>query len=182
MTSASSLRCSSLAVARGQGMPWLDLLLVAILIAFAANGLKQGLIRQVANLIGFFLGLTLAIALYVPLVSRLASSPESESTLGPLIFVAILLSIWGISSLLGIIARKKSRARDNNWRDDLGGALLSLASGVFALAVFLAGFASLDRSFAQQVESSRLGTRLLDITWAIFRLLPSGLQLPAWLQ
>jgi len=48
--------------------------------------------------------------------------------------------------------------------------------------VFLAGFSGLDRSFAREVESSRLGSWLLSITWEAFRFLSSWLQLPAWLR
>jgi membrane protein required for colicin V production len=163
-------------------MSWLDLVLVAVLAAFAANGVMQGFIRQIASLVGFLLGLSLASALYSPLAARFAPTVDSEITLGPLIFAGILLGVWGLVSLGGIVLRKRSRKKDSNWPDDLGGALLGLASGVVVLAMLLAGMAGLDRSFARQVEDSRLGARLLDVTWEIMRALPAWLSLPAWLR
>ena len=162
-------------------IPWLDLGLVAILVAFAANGLRQGLVRQAASLMGLLLGLTLAIVLYIPLMHYWASTPESETTLGPLVFAAILLGIWGMFNLLGLIAWKRLHTKDNNWGDDIGGALLGLVAGALALAVCLAGFAGLDRALAQQVERSPLSLGLLNLTAAFFRSLPSIIRLPAWL-
>jgi uncharacterized membrane protein required for colicin V production len=154
-------------------MPWLDLTLVIILLGFAAYGLSQGFIRQLTNLLGFFLGLGLAIALYAPLTARLAPIYGSEVTLGPILFVAILLGVWGSCSATGLLVWKRAQARGDTWGDDVGGALLGLASGVLALAVFLAGLSELDRSFARDVESSRIGSRLLHITWETLRLLPA---------
>jgi len=163
-------------------MPWLDVVLVIILMGFTAHGVSQGFIRQLTSLLGFFLGLALAIALYDPLTSRLAPIYGSEATLGPIVFVAVLLGVWGSCVASGLLAWKKAQAAGNTWADDLGGALLGLAIGALALAVFLAGFSGLDRSFAREVESSRLGSWLLSITWEAFRFLSSWLQLPAWLR
>jgi len=163
-------------------MPWLDLALVIILMGFVAYGLNQGFIRQLTSLIGFFLGLTLAIALYDPLTSRLASVYGSETTLGPIIFVAILLGVWGSCSASGLLAWKKAHAGGDAWLDNLGGALLGLTLGVLALAVFLAGFSGLDRPFAREVESSRIGSWLLSLTWEVSSFLSSWLQLPTWLR
>lgn len=163
-------------------MPWLDLGLAAVLIAFSANGLRQGLVRQAAGLMGLLLGLASAVALYAPLMVHVAPTPEAALTFGPLIFLAVWLSIWGTFYLLGFVAWKRLHAKEYSWGDDVGGAFLGLVAGALALGVCLAGLASLDRSFAQQVERSHLGLWLLNMTPAFFRLLPSELQLPAWLQ
>lgn len=151
-------------------MPWLDLGLAAILIAFAAHGLKQGLIRQAANLLGLILGLILAIVSFDPLSERLF---PTEGLFGPLLFVAILLGIWGTLNLLGIMAWRKLRVRQDRWIDDWGGALLGLVIGILALATILAGFSTLDSSFARQLVSSPLSAHLVELFWATWRLIGS---------
>ena len=144
-------------------MRWIDLVLLLILASFAANGVMQGMLRQLAAMAGFLVGLIVASVLYEPLAAHFATSLESKVALGPLFFVVILLSIWILANLLGFAGQRRARDRDSSWLDELGGALLGLITGVLLLALLASGTLALGLAVGQRIEASIMGAWLLAV-------------------
>lgn len=159
-------------------MSWMDWALIVLLASFAVHGLMEGLIRQLAGLVGFLAGLILASVLYRGLAARLSLSFDSAIALEPLIFVTILLGVWILANLVGIVSRKRSRDEDSNWPDDLGGALLGLVSGVLMLAILSAGVVQLGIPIGKEIQASQVGTWLLGIAECASRILSGWIAVP----
>ena len=145
-------------------MSWIDLGFIIILAAFAANGLWQGALRQLGGLIGFIVGLVAAMALYRPLAIALARVTRVRIGLEPLAFAVLLLGCWITINLLAFAAQRRSRQEEDNWFDDLGGALLELCTGLLVLAVLVAGTVALGLPLGRHLQASPIGAWLLRLT------------------
>ena len=145
-------------------MSWVDLGLVIILAAFAVNGLWQGMLRVLGGLIGFIVGLVAAMALYRPLAVALARVTRVRIALEPLAFAIILLGCWITINLLAFAAQRRSRQEEDNWLDDLGGALLGLGTGLLVLGVLVTGTVALGLPVGRHLRASPIGAWLLRLT------------------
>lgn len=159
-------------------MTWMDLAIVIILAAFTLNGLLKGMLRQLANLAGFWAGLILAALLYPLIAARVARPTVGGILLAPMLFVVILLSVWILANLLAFSAQRRARGREDNWSDDLGGALLGFASGVLLLSVLAVAAVNWELPLAPQIKGSRLGRWLLLVAFYEARLLSRWIPLP----
>lgn len=92
-------------------MGFLDMVILAVLAIGAWKGWVSGLLRQVASLIGFFLGLFLASSLYDSLGSFLTPHLGTSASVA---CVLAFLMIWvGVPLLLSILAALLSRLLDS---------------------------------------------------------------------
>ena len=137
-------------------MSSMDVALVFIIAWFAFNGLMQGLVRQITNLAGFFLGLGLAAYFHRPLAQILVLYAGQDMSLEPLAFVLILLGVYILANLLGFVAQSRKRDGDN-WTVDLGGAFLGLIAGILLMAVLAAGTLALGLSVGKRIGASVVG-------------------------
>ncbi|MBC7237079.1 MAG: CvpA family protein [Chloroflexi bacterium] len=159
-------------------MSWTDGVLLLLLAAFAAAGAMVGLVRQLAALAGFVLGLALALVLYRPVASLIApfwaTDPQATA------FLLIFLGVWILANLLafGTRPRATDERRDADRFDAIAGALFGLLSGVCMLAVLVAGVVWLGLPVAEAVARSSLGLWLLNVAAFLAGFLPSGIPWP----
>lgn len=139
-----------------------DVALIFIIAWFSFNGLMQGLVRQITNLAGFFLGLALAAYSYRPLAQILVLYAGLDVVPEPLAFVMILLGVYILANLLGFITQSRKRDGDN-WTVDLGGAFLGLIAGILLMAVFAAGALALGLGVGKRIGASVVGGWLLGV-------------------
>jgi S1-C subfamily serine protease len=107
---------------------WLDLILIALVAAFAVAGYRQGFIIGVLSLAGFVLGV--AVGAYVaPGISRaFAKSSQWQAFIAILVVFAAAIVGMLIASGLGVAIRSRLTGRPATVVDSLGGAAVNIVS------------------------------------------------------
>jgi membrane protein required for colicin V production len=144
-------------------MEAIDLALLIILASFAANGLMQGMVRQLLAMVGFLLGFVLAMLFYPHLAAWLTRHFGWISAPQPVAFAIILLGIWILANISGFVLRKAVQPTERDWLDDMGGALLGLASGILLTALVIVGMAQLGADMARSIQASHVGSWLMSV-------------------
>ena len=151
-------------------MNWLDIVIAIILVIQVIVGLSQGLIKALLGLIGLIVGIVLAGRFYENLGSRLTfiDNPDAANVAA---FVAILLIVWVVFSIIATILTKIVSAVFLGWVNKLGGAVFGLLMGALFVGAALAVWAKFFGSDA--LADSVLATFLLDKFPVVLALLPS---------
>jgi S1-C subfamily serine protease len=104
----------------------LDLILIALIAAFAVAGYRQGFIIGVLSLAGFFVGVTLG-AVIAPSVSRaLARSLSLQAFIAILVVFGMAVLGMMVASGLGVAVRSRLTGRPATLIDSLGGAAVNV--------------------------------------------------------
>jgi uncharacterized membrane protein required for colicin V production len=117
----------------------LDLVLIAVIAAFAVAGYRQGFIIGVLSLLGFVAGIALG-AYAAPGISRaLASRASWQAFLA--ILVVFVLAVIGmlVASGIGVAVRSRLNGRQLTFADSLGGAAVNVIA-VVIVAWIIASF------------------------------------------
>jgi uncharacterized membrane protein required for colicin V production len=149
--------------ARDTPMEAIDLALLIILASFVANGLMQGMVRQLLAMLGFLLGFGLAALFYPHLTALLVRHVAWIGAPEPLAFAIILLGIWVLANILGFVLRKALQPTARDWLDDVGGTLLGLFSGILITALAVVGMAQLGADMAREIQESHVGAWLMRV-------------------
>ena len=116
----------------------LDIGFGILILLFVVRGLLQGLIQEVAGLIGIFLGFVIAGRLYQQLIPQFAGiidNPKWAAWISyGILFIATLIVIALIARLLKNFLSFTFTA----WLDNLLGGIVGFAKGIFLSAVGLA--------------------------------------------
>jgi S1-C subfamily serine protease len=106
----------------------LDLILIALIAAFAVAGYRQGFIIGVLSLAGFVLGVAVG-AFIAPGISRaLAKSTQWQAFIAILVVFAAAVIGMLIASGLGVAIRSRLTGRPATVVDSLGGAAVNIVS------------------------------------------------------
>lgn len=144
-------------------MTLLDFLLIAILVICTILGFWNGLVKQLATIIGIVAGIVVAARLAPRfsgfLLGRLFSDPGTARIAAYVIlFLAAALSVW----LVGLGVRRLVKKAELGLADRIwGGAFGTLKGLVFCWAVLLAIVPMKEGYLKRQVEESWLAPRLL---------------------
>lgn len=134
----------------------LDLILIAVIAAFAVAGYRQGFIIGVLSLLGFVAGIALG-AFVAPSISRaLATRASWQAFLA--ILVVFITAVIGmlIASGIGVTVRSRISGRQLTVADSLGGAAVNVIA-VVIVAWIIASFVSNSPQFpavSRQVGNS----------------------------
>jgi S1-C subfamily serine protease len=117
----------------------LDLILIALIAAFAVAGYRQGFIIGVLSLAGFVIGVTLG-AVIAPGVSRaLAKSMSWQAFLAILVVFGMAVIGMMLASGLGVTVRSRLIGRPATLVDSLGGAAVNVLA-VLVVAWLIGSF------------------------------------------
>lgn len=124
----------------GMNIGFLDLVAVVMILLFSVRGWFRGITRELSAIIGFILGLSLAIR-YAPAFEGFLRSrfPSIASFSYVLAFSLIFLSMIIALSIVGMLVNKFFKALWLGWFDRGGGFLLGLAEGVAVLSLIMWG-------------------------------------------
>jgi S1-C subfamily serine protease len=155
----------------------LDLILLALIAAFAVAGYRQGFIIGVLSLAGFVVGVSIG-ALIAPSVSRaLAKSVPWQAFIAILVVFGMAVLCMLMASGIGVAVRSRLTGRPATIADSLGGAAVNVVAVV--IVAWLIGSFVLNAPFpiiASQVNKSAV-LRTVD------RVMPhSALYLPVFPQ
>ncbi|MEI7644125.1 MAG: CvpA family protein [Chloroflexales bacterium] len=152
----------------------LDLTLLIGAGIFVILGVYWGLIRQVLAIVGLIVGVAMA-GRFGPDVAAWLSSFIAEPQLAGVIgFVAVLLLVSAIASLVASLLRIFAGLLFLGWIDHLLGGVLGLAQAVLAGAALLIGLVAFPSpAWDTAVEGSALASGLLRVSGALTALLPA---------
>jgi S1-C subfamily serine protease len=112
-------------------MPWLDVLLLALLAGSLYSGYRRGAVLQVIGIAGLIVGVVVGVAL-APRVAQLAGSPATAVAL----VLGTMLVAGAIGNMLGSVAgaRLRRRTHDGPLRrvDAVGGSAISAVALLLA--------------------------------------------------
>ncbi len=169
----------------------LDLILLALIAAFAVAGYRQGFIIGVLSLAGFVVGVA-AGAYISPGISRMVakSAPWQAFVAILVVFIAAVVGML-IASAIGVAVRSRLTGRPATVVDALGGAAVNVVA-VLVVAWLIGSFAggAPFPAVARQVSNSAVlrtvdtvmprGTLYLPVFPALHTLLSNGLYTPVF--
>ena len=108
----------------------LDLILIAVIAAFAVAGYRQGFIIGVLSLFGFVAGIALGAYIAPGLSRALATRASWQAFLAILVvFVTAVIGML-IASGIGVAVRSRLNGRQLTYADSLGGAAVNIIAVV----------------------------------------------------
>jgi membrane protein required for colicin V production len=155
---------------------WVDVAIIAVILACIIVGTTRGLIAAVGSFVGAVVGLLMARYEYTSVESLLAHFFHRDAHLAMAAFVIIFVAVWGLASTLSLVVRTVVRYSPFGLLDRLGGALLGLLVGVLSVAAILQLASSThDRSLRASIHRSELATVLKRAIPGLPNLIPSRL-------
>jgi membrane protein required for colicin V production len=136
---------------------WVDVITALVLLSFAIRGLMRGLLREVFSLVGFFLGLWIALLKFIPLGEWVQSKfPLTEPLPFHIAFLAIFLSMASLAGLVGYMLHRIAKGLLMGWLNAIMGMGFGCIKGVMLLTVllFLLAHLPLTASIRTQLQTS----------------------------
>ena len=151
----------------------LDLTLLIGAGLFVILGVYWGLIRQVLSIAGLIVGVALAGRLGPDVAAWLSSFIAEPELAGVIGFVAVLILVSAVASLIASLLRIFAGLLFLGWIDHLLGGVLGLAQAVIAGAALLIGLVAFPLpTWSAAVAGSTLASGLLRVAGALTPLLP----------
>ncbi len=114
----------------------MTLLIIIVAILGALVGFYQGAIKQIANMVGIFVGLIIAVMLYEKFGKILADfTGTQESTADIIAFVGIVILLPLVLGWVASLLTKAFKIVRLNFINRLAGAVIGLVSYLFILSV-----------------------------------------------
>jgi len=141
-------------------MNWVDAVLIVLLLASVVVGSKKGLIRELMAFVIFFVAIIFSVnyidnfAVWV--YDKIGGSPLISAFLSFLILLALSYAAF---KLFGLMFYKVANLKNNQRRDQLGGALVGFLRGWVAVGflTFLLFLLPLPERFYSEFENSFFG-------------------------
>lgn len=138
-----------------------DIVILIVLLLFAALGVYWGLIRQVLALAGLILGVIVA-GQYGSAVGGWMTSFVADDRLAQVLgFLLTFLIISMLASLLASLLRFFVGLLFLGWLDHLAGGLLGALQGLFGASVILVAWAAIDPAQAAELAAAPVTGPLL---------------------
>jgi len=147
----------------------LDILLGLIILFFAILGLYRGFFREILSLLGFILGLYLALHFYAPLAHWALQWFSSFPVLVKVFsFATIFLATVLMATIVGVIFKKLIIVADLKVTDRLLGGLLGLTKAFIInalIVIFLVAFAPRGEKLVRNSPLAKTTQRLTQVIW-----------------
>lgn len=153
-----------------------DIIIGVILILGLVSGIARGFVRGLFGLAGLILGVMIAAGNYEHAARTILAFMPDERSRTILAFVAILLIVLVLFSLLGRLLSKAVHLADLGWMDRLAGAVLglltaSILSGMLLMLAVVGGVHG-ERFLVDSV----LAPKVLAVTDAVVCIFPGAAQ------
>ena len=155
----------------------LDALLGLIILFFGILGLYRGFFREIMSLLGFILGLYLALHFYASLAHwALQWFPSFPVLVKVFSFASIFLATVLMTGIVGVIFRKLIVVADLKATDRLLGGLLGLTKAFIINALIVFFLITFTPQGEKMVRHSPLAQTTQRLTQVIWRFAPSELK------
>ncbi|MBM3307095.1 MAG: CvpA family protein [Candidatus Eisenbacteria bacterium] len=153
-----------------------DIIIGVILIAGLISGVARGFVRGLFGLAGLVLGVMIAAGNYGFVSRRVFGFVSDERLRAIVAFMAVLIVVLVLFSILGKLLSKAVRLAEMGWADRLAGAFLglltaSLLSGMLLILAVMGGVHG-ERFLADSV----LAPKVLAVTDAVVSVFPGAAQ------
>lgn len=144
-------------------MNWVDVGLLALLIAMIVVGSKKGLVRELMAFFTFVAALIFSIR-YIDQIAIKVHEKLNGSTMASafISFILLMAVAYALFKLLGLVFYRIANLQGMGRRDRLGGALVGALRGWVALSllVFLTFLIPMPDKYFQEFRESALGPTL----------------------
>lgn len=155
----------------------LDVLLGLIILFFVILGLYRGFFREILSLLGFILGLYLALRFYAPLAHWVLQwFPSFPTLVNVFSFATIFLATVLMAAIVGVIFKKLIIIADLNVTDRLLGGLFGLIKAFLINALVVLFLVAFVPRGGKLVRSSPLAKTTQRLTQVVLRFAPSELK------
>ena len=120
-------------------MNWLDVVIVATIVAFTVTAYSAGLIREVVTLIGMITGIVIAGLLYDNLANEFSADDDAALAVS---FFVLFGSVYLIAQICAYVIKKGASLLMLGWINHVGGAFFGFLKGVLVVEVILLVFAA----------------------------------------
>lgn len=118
-------------------MNGIDISILVITLASAVHGIARGLVRELASLFGFFLGLVVALRAHES-AARMLGEDFGGTGLGRTVaFILIALVVWLVAEIAGRIVAKSLDQVKMRWLDRLAGGVFGFLRGLVMVGMML---------------------------------------------
>ena len=122
-------------------MNTLDIVLIILLVLSNLNGIRQGLVKALLGLVGWFLALLLAIR-FSPEVKPLMAQYTADPTLQKIAaFASIIAVVMILTWFIGFLLHKILQQMRLTWLNRLAGGGFGLAKSIIIILVLINGLA-----------------------------------------
>ena len=121
---------------------WLDYVLMVVLGFSAVSAFRKGFSREIVGLVASALAIVLAMWFYGVTGGFFRSWVDSDRVANLIGFVAVLIAVWLLGSLVGWIVHRFLGAIGLSWFDRLLGAAFGLARGTLIAIALLTAYMS----------------------------------------
>lgn len=151
----------------------LDIALLIGAAIFTLLGVYWGLIRQVLSIVGLLVGVAMAGRYGPDVAVWLSSFVSNPSIAGVLGFIAVVVLVSTIASVIASVLRIFVGLLFLGWLDHLLGGLLGLVQAVLAGTVILVALVAFPvEGWSEAVATSRLAEPFLSLSGPITAMLP----------
>lgn len=155
-------------------MNFVDLSVLLFLSLFALRGYFKGFFREASSLLGFVIGLTVAVRYDEPLAALWKESWDfSFILLRALAFLVLFLVVYILFSLVGWLFHRAAKLSAFQAADRVGGVALGAGKGAFVLALavfFLVSFPLMPTKTKQRIDEAYLAPPLYHLGQELIRL------------
>ncbi|MDE2764975.1 MAG: CvpA family protein [Chloroflexota bacterium] len=145
-------------------MNWIDIVILTVLTGAAIMGLRTGVVRWAAMIIGAIVAAIVSSRAYgsvAPVFTFLDNESQQRTLAFIAIFIAVMVGAW----LAGNLLKKSMSLLLLGWIDRLGGLALGLIAGVISTVTFVTLLGILpSESLQDSVADSALAAPLLEAT------------------
>jgi len=155
-------------------MNWLDMAIVLIVLWFAVNAYRAGIVREVVTVLALVGGVVVAGLYYDDLARDVLAFVGDERTAKAVSFLLLFGSVILLGQVVAFLLRGLVSLLLLGWADHLLGAALGLFKGFLLVDVLLVLFVTYPQlGLDDAVRHSLLGPRFLDAAHLAVRLLPA---------
>lgn len=154
-------------------MNYIDIIIVVVVGLFVLNGVRKGLVKMLANIIGLVAGIIVATGLMKPAAELLMRIINMNTGIAFIVsFAALFIGIVLLFKVIAGLIQKLFEVTSTRWIDRAGGGVFGfLIGGLIISMVFMAlSFFSFTDSLLPQREKSLLYPYTRDFSPAIYNL------------
>ena len=154
----------------------LDFIFGLILVLLLIRGLYNGFIREIASIVGLFIGFFLANRLHTAVVPLAQRFIEDESYALIVSYIVVLGATFFVVLLVLAILRNILRMAMLGGLDRFAGALMGLVKGTVLCAIILMVLTAFLPPESESLTQSRIAPRINMLTSSMSSLLPDSMR------
>ena len=149
---------------------------ICVIVGFCfVRGIFRGIVREVASIIGVFIGLCAAYIYHPYLADQLSILIPDVAYSNIVAFLLIFCAILFLVGLLGTVVRNMLKAAFIGWVDRIAGSLFGITKGILITSVVLVALTAFLPKKNSIIEKSVLAPFVIRISNGLVEIIPNKL-------